>query len=162
MTDEALVHAFVYILWHPLQGLPTPAEQFQENRVSFTIYASFFDYEIHFETNTSLCDNEDVTRKCISIIYQRWSKLTVHAAMGKRNRVPIKSHFPNSSLNYDNEIIHFKAEQNVRTNRLVCYCNTSALKIKYADSSTKTAQMNIYERFQAVHPIRSAEIKWTL
>lgn len=53
-------------------------------------------------------------------------------------------------------------KKNVRTNCLICYCNTSALKIKNADSSTKTAQMNIYERFQAMHPIRSAEIKWTL
>lgn len=37
-----------------------------------------------------------------------------------------------------------------------------ALKIKYAGNTTKTALMNMYECFQAVHPIRSDKIKWTL
>lgn len=60
------------------------------------------------------------------------------------------------------KLLIFIFSKSIHTNYLICYCNTMALNIKYAGSTTKTALMNMYERFQAVHPIRSAEIKWTL
>lgn len=60
------------------------------------------------------------------------------------------------------KLLIFKFSKSVHTNYLICYSNTTALKIKYAGNTTKTALMNMYERFQAVHPIRSDEIKWTL
>lgn len=61
------------------------------------------------------------------------------------------------------KLLIFIFSKSSRTNYLICYYNnTTALKTKYAGSTTKTALMNMYERFQAMHPIRSAEIKWTL